>query len=290
MRVIIIAILMLSILCPATFAKGEKRTPILSCDTYSLRDYIGSGKLDFLTVPKVIKEMGISGITYNSSWMKSYDKDYLDSIKKACADAGVKITGFIIEGNLATMDDAARTNQIVEDIKQLRAAAYLGAPIVRINLGEAGTEEQNDTIGAQNCINAINQHILPVAKELKVKITLENHGGVTLKADTILKVIKGTDPKWVGSCLDFGNWSNELRNSECAKLAPYAYHVHAKCRNFKPDGEDRDIDFKYLLGLLQKAHYKYAVSIEYEGNEDQMEGVKKTVALIEKYWPELGKK
>lgn len=161
---------------------------------------------------------------------------------------------------------------------------------MRINLGGAGTEQQDDTIGAQRCIDALNNRILPVAKELKVKISLENHGGVTKKADTILKVIKGTDPKWVGSCLDFGNWPNELRNTESAKLAAYAYHVHAKCRNFNADGEETDMNYKYLLGLLKRGGYTGAVSIEFEGGGDQIEGVKKTVALILKYWPEMGQK
>ncbi len=260
--------------------------PILSCDTYSLRDYFSDGRLDYLTAPQAIKKMGIPGITYNSIWMKSYDTAYLDTIKQACADAGVVITGFIIEGNIATMDDEARDKQIAEDIEQLKAAAYLGAPIVRINLGGLGSEELDDTVGVERCIDAYNQ-MLPVAKQLNVKITIENHGGVSLKADTILKVINGTDPEWVGSCLDFGNWSNELRNSESAKLAPYAYHVHAKCHNFLPNGEERDADYKYLLGLLQQSNYQGAVSIEYEGEEDQMLGVEKSVALILRYWPEL---
>ena len=285
----IVTIISVSVLCSACCAKEAKRVPILSCDTYSLRDLFDAGKLDYLTVPKALKELGIKGICYNSIWMKSYDSAYLDSIKKACADAGMKITGFIIEGNIATLDDDARNNQIAEDIKQLKAAAYLGAPVVRINLGGAGTEEQDDTVGAQRCIDALNQQILPVAKTLNVKVTIENHGGVTKKADTILKVIRGTDPRWVGSCLDFGNWPAEKRNRESAKLAAYAYHVHAKCKAFTPDGEAEGMDYKYLLGLLQRAGYSDAVSIEYEGGGDHMEGVKKTVALMLKYWPELGK-
>ena len=289
MRVIIAMFLMLSILCSTGYARRAKKVPILSCDTYSLRDYFGAGKLDYLTVPKVLKDMGIGGITYNTIWMKSYDDAYLDTIKKACADAGMKITGFIIEGNIATLDDAARDKQIADDIMKLKAAAYLGAPIVRINLGGTGKgEAEDDTVGAQHCIDAFNQ-MLPLAKKLNVKITIENHGGVSKKADTILKVIKGTDPKWVGSCLDFGNWPSELRNSESATLASYAYHVHAKCHEFTPDGEAVDMDYKYLLGLLRKAKYTGAVSIEFEGSGDQIEGVKKTKALILKYWPELGK-
>lgn len=287
----VIVVILISAMCISASAKNKKegkRMPILSCDTYSLRSYFESGKLDYLTVPKTLKELGIPGITYNEIWMKSYDNDYLDSIKKACADAGIKITGFIIEGDIATLDDEARNKQIEHDIMLLKAAGHLGAPVVRINLGGLGSEEQDDTVGAQRCIDAYNK-MLPIAKELNVKITIENHGGVSKKADTILKVIKGTDPKWVGSCLDFGNWPNDIRNSESAKLAPYAYHVHAKCHEFNAQGEDVNKDYKYLLGLLKSSNYQYAVSIEYEGGEDQIEGVKKTRDLILRYWPELRK-
>lgn len=279
---------MLSILCSASYAKEAKKVPILSCDTYSLRDLFSSGELDYLTAPKVLKEMGIPGITYNSIWMK-YDKAYMDAMKKACKDAGVTITGFIMEGNIATINDAARKKQIEDDIEAIKAAGYLGAPIVRINLGGTGKgDEQDDTVGVQNCIDAFNE-MLPIAKQLNVKLTIENHGGVSANADRILKVIKGTDPLWVGSCLDFGNWPAEKRNTETAKLAAYAYHVHAKCKTFEADGEATGMNYKYLLGLMKRAGYTGAVSIEYEGGGDSLEGVKNTRALILKYWPELGK-
>lgn len=284
-RVIAVVLVVLGVVCSAGWAKEAKKVPILSCETYSLRDLMDSGKLDYLTVPKALKDMGIPGITYNSIWMKSYDNAYLDSIKKACKDAGVTITGFIIEGNIATLNDEARKKQIEQDIKELKAAAYLGAPIVRINLGGTGKgQEQDDTVGVERVIDAFNQ-MLPLAKQLNVKITIENHGGVSKNADAILKVIKGTDPEWVGSCLDLGNWPPEVRNRESAKLAIYAYHVHAKCNQFAPDGEAVGMDYKYLLGLLQRAKYTGAVSIEYEGGGDSVEGVKKTVTLIRRYWP-----
>lgn len=271
-----------------TTAKGGKIRPMLSCDTYSLRDYFGSGKLDYLTVPKALADMGIKGITYNDIWMKSYDTAYIDSIKKACADAGVTITGFIAEGNMATIDEAAWVKQIEENKKKLKAAAYLGAKAIRFNLGGLGDEAKDDTTGADNCIRGFKQ-LLPLAKQLNVKMTIENHGGVSKKADTILKVIKGSDAAWVGSCLDFGNWPDDLRYTESAKLAPYAYHVHAKTHSFNDQGEDVNKDYGRLLQMLKDTNYHYAVSIEYEGPEDQMVGVKKTRDLILRHWPELGR-
>ena len=160
------------------------------------------------------------------------------------------------------------------------------APIVRINLGTTGDIERDKTIGVQRCIEAFNK-LIPLAKELGIKITIENHGGVSKTADMILDVIKGTDPHWVGSCLDFGNWADDVRYSESEKLVPYAYHVHAKTHEFNEQGEDINKDYKRLLQMLKDADYKRAVSIEYEGPDDQIEGVKKTRDLILKYWPEL---
>ncbi|MDH7602408.1 MAG: sugar phosphate isomerase/epimerase family protein [Armatimonadota bacterium] len=268
--------------------EAGRRKPMLSCDTYSLRTYLNEGKLDYLTIPAKLKELGIPGVTFNDIWMKSYDAPYLDQIKQACARAGVKITGLICEGNLATLDEQAWNQQIAVNETKIRAAAYLGAPIVRLNLGGLGDEAKDDTVGAERVIAAF-KRLLPLAKELNVKMTIENHGGVSKKADTILKIIKSTDPEWVGACLDFGNWPDEIRYSECEKLAPYAYHVHAKTHTFNDQGEDTNKDYKRLLQILKNANYKYAVSIEYEGPEDQIEGVKKTRDLILKYWPELAR-
>lgn len=269
-------------------AKPPVRKPILSCDAYSLRDYMGRKELTYMTLPKFLKDIGIHGVAFNDAWMESWDNAYLDKLKQVCADAGVKITALICGGNMATTNEEAWEAQIKENEARLRTAAYLGAPAVRFNIGGLGSDELDSTVGIRRCAAAFNR-LVPLAKELNVKMTIENHGGVSKKADWILAVIKGSDPQWVGACLDFGNWPDAERNSESAKLARYCYHTHAKCHKFTPDGEDTNKDYKYLLGLLKEARYSYAVSIEYEGPDDQKMGVEKSRDLILKYWPELAK-
>lgn len=271
---------------PQCEAKADARKPILSCDAYSLRDYLNRKELTYMTLPKALKEMGIHGVAFNDSWMESWDNAYLEKLKQACSDTDVKITALICGGNMATRDEAAWEAQIKTNEKMLHVAAYLGAPAVRFNIGGLGSDELDSTVGIWRCAVAFNR-LVPLARKLNVKMTIENHGGVSKKADWILGVIRGSDPKWVGACLDFGNWPEAERNSESAKLASYAYHTHMKCHKFTPEGEDTNKDYKYLLGLLKNANYKYAVSIEYEGPDDQMEGVRKSAALIVKHWPEL---
>src|SRR5438445_4963 len=81
----------------------------------------------------------------------------------------------------------------------------------------------------------------------------------------ILAVIKQTDPKWVGSCLDFGNHPVDHKPEVFSRLAPYAYHTHAKLAGFKADGEATNADYGTLLGILKRVKYPGAVSVEWEG-------------------------
>jgi len=268
----------------ATSAEAAKKPKVfLACETYSLRNYMNEGKYDYVSVTKLMKELGIKGITYNDIWLKSCEEPYLDEIKKAARDNGITIVGLICEGNVATDDEAARKRQIETNAKKMRAAAYLGGRIVRLNLGGTGDETRDGTVGVQRVIDAFDE-LLPLAKELGIKLTIENHGGVSKKADWILRIIKETDPKWVGSCLDFRNWPKEVLYEENAKLAPYAYHTHAKAHSFDANGEETSVEYSRVLKMLKDARYEGAISIEFEGAGDQIEGVKKTRDLILRYW------
>lgn len=262
---------------------AEKPKVIMACETYSLRNSLNDGTYDLVSIMKVMKDLGMKGVAVNDIWVKSYDEPYLDTIKKAAKDNGLAIVALICEGNLATDNEEARKKQIQTNAMKMRGAAYLGAPLVRLNLGGTGSEERDGTVGVDRVVEAFNE-LLPLAKELNVKITIENHGGVSKKADWILEIIKRTDPKWVGSCLDFKNWPKEVIYEENAKLAAYAYHTHAKAHTFDENGEETTVNYEPVLKMLKDARYSGAVSIEFEGPGDQIEGVKKTRDLVLKYW------
>jgi sugar phosphate isomerase/epimerase len=257
---------------------------ILSCETWSFRDLIRSGKLEMTAVPAFYKEQGIPGISYNDMFFKTTDDAYIDEVKAAVKAAGRVVTSYIIEGNLAIADEAKRNEQIEADKRKMRAAKRLGAPIVRINVGNTGRENADDTAGVERVIKAFNEHLVPLAKELNIKISMENHGGVSKTAANIVRIIKATDPKWVGALVDFGNFPIEHKYEEVEMAAPYAMVTHVKVNVFDDKGEAKEYDFPRVLGYLKKLHYKGPLSVEYEGKGDPVEGVQKTIALIKKYW------
>ena len=257
---------------------------MLAAETYSFRDLIQAGKLDMTTIPEFYKEQGILGISYNDMFFKTVDDAYIDQVKGAVKKAGRVVTCYVIEGNLAMADEGRRKAQIELDKKKIRAAHRLGAPVVRINVGATGRQENaDDTLGVERVIAAFKE-LLPVARAEKVKISIENHGGVSKNAANIVKIIQGTDPKWVGALIDFGNFPLEARYDEVAAVAPFAMVTHVKINAFDAGGEASEYDFPRVLKIMKEHHYKGPISIEFEGKGDPVEGVQKSKALILKYW------
>ncbi|HYM09367.1 MAG TPA: TIM barrel protein [Bryobacterales bacterium] len=270
---------------PSTTDYYLKGGGILSCEAYSFRDRLGKGELSIEEAPAFYRKLGIRGISINARYIKSWDHASLDRIKKAIHDEGRILTAVILNGTLVSDDEAANQRQIEDDKRLLREAHYLGAPVVRINVGGTGRgDEADQSIGVERAIAAFNQ-MLPLAKELGIKMTIENHGGASRTADGVLRIIKGTDPAWVGSCLDLGNWQNKsTMYADIAKLAPYAYHVHAKAYGYDRYGDESTIDYRKALEPLEKSGYKAALSIEYEGKGDPVDGVIKMRDLLVKLW------
>jgi sugar phosphate isomerase/epimerase len=88
----------------------------------------------------------------------------------------------------------------------------------------------------------------------------------------------------VGACYDFGHGAPERIYDAARILAPYAFHVHAKSRAFDPRGEETSIEYGRVLSILRFASYVGALSIEYLGEDDPIEGIRKTRDLIRRHW------
>ena len=247
---------------------------ILACETYSFRDMIREGKLDMTTIPAFYKEQGIKGISYNDMFFKTVDDAFIDQVKAAVKKADRAVTCYVIEGNIAVADEAKRKAQIEADKQKMRAAHRLGAPVVRINVGNTGKEGVDDTAGVDRVIAAFRNELVPLAKELNMKISIENHGGVSKTAANIVKIIKATDPRVVGSLVDFGNFPPEVRYQEIEAVAPFAFVTHVKVNEFDEKGEAKDYDFPRVLKMLKAVNYKGPISVEYEGRGDALEGVR----------------
>lgn len=137
---------------------------VISCETYSFRDRFSKGDLNIEEAPALFRRLGIPGISINARYIGSWSPDSLDRIKKAIHDNQRVLTALILDGNLISDDAAANQKQIAEDKRLLRAAHHLGAPVVRIDVGQTGRGDPADhTEGVERAVAAVRQ-LVPAAK------------------------------------------------------------------------------------------------------------------------------
>lgn len=274
------------LLCAAAWGQDARLAGgnVLASETYSFRELLLAGKLDVMDAPALYKKLGIPGISYNERYFKSRDMAYIDQLKAATRKAGRVVVALQVDGNLAVADEARRKEAVQHNLESLRIAHRLGAPVVRINTGGTSREEGADaTVGYERVLAAF-QEMLPAARKLKLKLAIENHGGVSGSADNIVKIIRATDPKWVGALIDFGNFPEAIRYEEIARLAPHAFGTHVKVGVLNEQGLPRDYDLPRVLKILKDVRYKGSLSIEYVGKTEPVEGVRQSREIIQKLW------
>jgi len=132
--------------------------------------------------------------------------------------------------------------------------------------------------------------VLPVAVASGMRLAIENHGGLSSEAGVLEEVtgafasIDSAGAPAIGVCLDLGHFAEDDREAAIARLAPLAIHAHAPARAFDERGKETTIDYRGAMQALRASGYDAAISIEYTGDDDPREGIRKTKALIERHW------
>lgn len=258
---------------------------VLSCETSSFSSLFQDGQLTAESAPAFYRKLGVRGIELDAAYVRSWDSDSLDRIARAVHAENRTLTALNVGGNLVSDDLEANQRQIDEDKRLMAAARYLGIPIVCVGLGNTGKGEAADsTVGVERAVWALRQLMLP-ARELGVRIAFENGDGPAKTPDRIIKIIQGTDPMWIGLCLNFGNWeSQDALRAAVPKLAPYVYNTHLAVSDFDRFGNESTIDYTSALSYLGKGGYGSALSIGFSGAMDPVKGVAGMRDLLVKLW------
>ena len=252
--------------------------PVLSCESRALHPLLSAGQLSLEGCGALLNELDIQGVSLNDCHLGSLHPRSLEHLRESFHRYGVAITGIMVSEPVNLTDEASLSRRLDEIIDRLQAAAVLQAPLIRLHLG--GEREDELFERAAQFL----QRLLPEARRRRVRITLENRDGVGRRPELLASLVRATDPRWVGVCYDFGHGAPERLYDAARILAPYAFHVHAKSRAFDPRGEETSIEYGRVLSILRFASYVGALSIEYLGEDDPIEGIRKTRDLIRRHW------
>jgi sugar phosphate isomerase/epimerase len=262
--------------------RGEPKpaplTPLLSCESRALHSLLTAGQLSVEGCGALLNELDIQGVSLSDRHLASLHPRALEHLRESFHRHGVAITGVMVSEPVNLNDEASLSRRLDEVIDRLQAAAALQAPLIRLHL--SGEREDELFERAAQFL----QRLLPEARRRRVRLTIENREGVGRRPELLANLVRATDPRWVGACYDFGHGAPERLYDAARILAPYAFHVHAKSRAFDPRGEETSIEYGRALSILRFASYVGALSIEYLGEDDPIEGIRKTRDLIRRHW------
>jgi sugar phosphate isomerase/epimerase len=214
--------------------------------------------------------------------------EYLKAVRARCAKHGLAVSGTAIGNDFCHLDREKQKEQLEHVKRWVEHSAALGAPTMRIF---AGTVRKPDTEeeARKRCVDYIHQACEHAGKH-KVKLALENHGGITATAEQLLAIVKAVKSEHFGVNLDTGNFRTKDPYADLEKAAPYAVVTQIKTEVFyQNQGETgvkyrrEESDFKRLTDMLRKVGYQGYVALEYEAAEDPKKAVPRYVQELKKY-------
>jgi sugar phosphate isomerase/epimerase len=210
---------------------------------------------------------------------------WLDQLANKSAALGMRVHHFSNNAprNIADPDDRLRGEGIAVAKKWLDAAATLGAKTMRVNSGGPrivpGAIAQPGSYPKNNQIEIYLKHAIDSFKEMAdyggkvgVKVTLENHWGLTADPTNIRIIIEEVNSPWCEASPDFCNWEHEYMLfhglSAVADLAHTTVHAKYWDRWTKND-------VQRSTRIMEEAGFQGIYALEYEdGPWDGVEGAR----------------
>jgi len=278
----------------ASWASGNE--PI-AVSTYSFWRFKAGSRLAVEKCIDLAAEMGFDGVDVLHIQMAGESNEYLQGLKRRAVVNGLDLCGFSIHQGFVTPDKEKRQRNIDHTIKCIELAYKMGIPCMRLNTGRWGTTKSFDKLMANRgiepplpgytdddaypwVIEAI-EKCLPAAEKCGVLLALENHWGLGLTPQGVLRIVNAVNSPWLRILVDTGNFLEDPYD-KIEMLAPKAVFMQAKTYYGGGIWYTLDLDYPRIARIMRKYDYRGYVSLEFEGHEDPATAVPRSLAVLRK--------
>ena len=291
---------------PSAMAKspsGARRTHPIALSTYSLWRFCNDELRNMNTCIDLADEFGFDGIEfllYQIGQNELISRSQRMAYKRRAQRLGLPLMGLSTHQGFVTPDREKREFNIDRTIAQIEIAYDLGIPTMRVNTGTWGTSKDFDDLMANRGIEApldgytdedafpwvieAFEKCLPTAERCGVVLGLENHWGLGLTPEGILRIVNAIDSPWLQVTTDTGNFLDDPYE-RLAKMAPHTVLVQAKTYFGGGQWYSLDLDYSRIGRILNEHDYRGWVSLEFEGMEDYRTAIPKSLALLRASFP-----
>lgn len=252
----------------------------LSSSSWSFHRTFAAGKMDQLSwLDFCAKKLRLDGVELLDFHFPNTEHSYLKDIKKYATDQGLTVCCVSVSNHFTGHYQDA-LNDVEKVQKWIDIAQMFGAPIVRVFAGSG--EEMSKQVIYEQAVECL-QKVAMYAEHAGIVLGLENHGGTS--AQQVLDLLKDVQSSWLKLTLDTGNFPSDTYKSIEACLA-HAAIVHAKLYELDASGAEVRLDYKKIMKSFEKNGYNGFLSIEFEGEADELTFMPKGVAYLRRLMAE----
>ncbi|MCY3759604.1 MAG: sugar phosphate isomerase/epimerase, partial [Acidobacteria bacterium] len=183
--------------------EGVSRMRIAIC-AYSFRTPLGSKALTYADLVHMAVEQEIDGLDLTVYWFPNTKDDFLLPLKRLAYRNAVEIYSISIRTNLCRPTPQEQARELQEIRRWIEVAHRLGAGHIRIFGGDAPPGASLDQ--AAGWAASVLGRAAEESGKRGVILGLENHGGITARAETMIGILEKVDSPWAGINLDTGNF------------------------------------------------------------------------------------
>ena len=243
--------------------------------------------------------MGFDGVEILQKQLTSTTRGDLLKLKRQAFLLGLDLMGYSTHQGFLSPDPAVRKKDYDHTVACLEQAYQLGIPTMRVNSGRWNTSKSFDELmankGIEPCLPGFAEAdafpwvidayagLAKEAGERGVVMGLENHWGLGLTPAGVLKVVDAVNSPWLQVTLDTGNFLEDPYD-RLTQLAGRTVLLQAKTYFGGGTWYTLDLDYARIAGIMQKAGYTGYVSLEFEGKEDPLTAVPKSLAMLRKHF------
>lgn len=267
-----------TLLAPALASASHARLRTAIC-AYSFREELKAKTLSYEDLVQKAVEWNVDGLDLTVYWFPSTAPEFLLPLRRAAYRAGVEIYSISVRSELTRSSEEERRTEVRQLCDWVDVANSLGASHIRVFGGAVpkGTAEDVAAGWVTECLLRASDY----SARKGVILGLENHGGITERADRILEIVRKVNSPWVGINLDTGNFhSNILPQIE--KCLPLAVNVQVKAETRDESGKIAPQDWDKVIGMVAASGYKGYLALEYEAKEPALEAVPRLLSRLRK--------
>lgn len=263
-----------------------------------------NGNLDIPGFIREAKKAGADGVELLDFFYKDIEADRAAALN-ALAETGLPCPIFSVAQNFAKPSSEDREAEVQKIRFGVDEALNFGATTVRVFAGDVA-EGITFSQAREWIVEGLAEGARYAAKN-GIKLALENHGSLAGRGDQVCGIVEdvraATGNDAVGANPDTGNFLlvNQPSHEAIKQVARYANMVHFKDFRRAADGEDAvygaldgakfvgtavgegDVDLAACVAELKSAGFDGWLSVEYEGAEDPLTAVPRSIANARKF-------